>query len=141
MKTRSLPLALVFLIITISLSAHSLQAQSSVSASASPSVITNEGEDSTITLTISPPSSRQLAVNVVLTGTAANGTDFIVQGSFNRQNQVIVPARQSSVTMNLHSLKDDDGRFSEFVVFNVIGGKKYRIGSPSHARVTIENVP
>jgi hypothetical protein len=141
MKTRSVGWVLGLVGLAIFLNAHSLFAQSSVSVSASPSVITNEGEDSTITLTISPPSSRQIAVNVVLTGTAANGADFIVQGSFNRQNQVIVPAGQSTVTLNMHSLKDDDGRFSEFVVFNVIGGKKYRIGSPSHARVTIENVP
>lgn len=141
MKTRSLRPALISFGFAVFLGAHSLHAQSSISVSASPSMITNQAEDSTITLTISPPSTRQLTVNVALTGTALNGSDFVVLGSFTRRGQVIIPAGQATQTLTLHSLYDDDGRFSEFVVFNVIGGKHYRIGSPSHARVTIENVP
>jgi hypothetical protein len=131
----------VLLICVLGLVAISSARAQKVSVSASPTVITNEGEESTITLTVSPPSSRQLAVNVVLTGTAFNGSDFLVLGSFNRSGQVIIPAGQATQTLTLHSLYDDDGRFSEFVVFNVIGGKHYRIGSPSHVQVTIENKP
>ena len=130
-----------FLICILGLVAVSSARAQSVSVSASPTVITNEAEESTITLTISPPSSRQLTVNLVLTGTAFNGSDYLVLGSFNRRGQVIIPAGTATQTLTLHSLYDDDGRFSEFVVFNVIGGKFYRIGSPSHVRVTIENKP
>jgi hypothetical protein len=140
MKARSIPLTLVFAGVGIFLCASSARAQS-ISVSASPSVITNEGEESTVTLTVSPPSSRNLAVNLVLTGTAAPGLDYVVLGAFNAQSQVIIPAGQATATLTLHSLYDDDGRFSESVVFNVIGGKRYRIGSPSHAQVTIKNVP
>lgn len=141
MKTRSLCFALILLGLAMFLGAGLLPAQSVISVSASPSEITNQAEDSTITLTISPPSSRQLTVDVALTGTAFNGFDFIVLGSFTRRGQVIIPAGQATQTLTLHSLYDDDPRSFEFVVFNVLGGKHYRIGSPSHARVTIENVP
>lgn len=142
MKTRSIGFALILVGLAMFLGAGSLRAQSVISVSASPSEITNQGEDSTITLTISPPSTRQLTVNVVLTGTALNGADFIVMGgSFTRRGQVIIPAGTATHTLILHTLYDDDPRSFEFVVFNVIGGKHYRIGSPSHTQVTIENVP
>ena len=140
MKIYPLPSAVIFVGVALFVSASLVRAQS-VSVSVSPSTITNEGEDSTVTLTVSPPASRNIAVNLVLTGTAAPGSDFALIGNFNRSGQVLIPAGQPTATLTLHSLYDDDGRFSEFVVFNVIGGKRYRVGSPSHAQVTIENKP
>ena len=76
-----------------------------------------------------------------LTGTAAPGFDYVLLGAFNSHHQVVIPAGQATATLTLHSLYDDDGRFNEFAVFNVIGGRRYRVGSPSHAQVTIENKP
>lgn len=140
MKTRSIRLGLVLIGVGIFFSASLLHAQS-VSVSASPALITNEGEESTIALTISPPSPRELSVNFALTGTAAIGSDYVLVGEFRAFHQVVVPADQSTVTVILHTLDDDDGRFFEFAVFNILGGRRYRVGSPSHARVTIENVP
>lgn len=114
----------------------------SVSISASPTTITNEGDQSTITLTVSPPASRQLAVNLVATGTAALGIDYVVIGNFNKQNQLVIPAGSSTATLTLQSLVDDnDGTLKESAVLNVIGGRFYRVGRPSHAQVTIDNQP
>lgn len=145
MKTGSIRFGLVPLGLAMFLGAGSLGAQSVVSVSVSPSEITNQAEDSTITLTISPPSSRQLQVNVALVGTALNGFDFVILGpslgSFTRRGQVIIPAGQATQILTLHTLYDDDPRSFEFVTFYVLGGKHYRVGSPSHAQVTIENVP
>ena len=113
-----------------------------VSISASPTTITNEADQSTITLTVSPPASRNLAVNLVATGTAALGVDYVVIGNFNSQNQVVIPAGSSTVTLTLQSLVDDnDGTLKESAVLNIISGRFYRVGRPSHAQVTIENQP
>jgi hypothetical protein len=139
MKTRSLPSVVVLVCVGLLVCA-SARAQS-VSVSVSPSTITNEGDESSVTLTVSPPASRPINVNLVLTGTAALGSDFVLIGNFNRSHQVVIPAGQPTATVTLHSIYDDDGAFNEFVVFNVIGGKRYRVGSPSHAQVTIENKP
>jgi hypothetical protein len=113
----------------------------SVSISASPTQITNEGQESTITLTISPPTARDLAVNLVATGTAPLGSEYVVIGDFNNSNQAVVPAGSSTVTLTLHSLSGGNSNLKEFAVLNVIAGRFYRVGRPSHAQVTIENVP
>jgi hypothetical protein len=114
----------------------------SVSISASPTTITNEGDQSTITLTVSPPASRQLSVNLVATGTAALGIDYVVIGNFNKQNQLVIPAGSSTATLTLQSLVDDnDGTLKETAVINVIGGRFYSVGRPPRAQVKIENQP
>jgi hypothetical protein len=140
MKIQSLPSAAISFCVGIFLSVSSAGAQS-VSVSASPISITNEGEESTITLTVAPPPSRNIAVNLIMTGTAALGSDYVLIGDFNKAGQVIIPAGQSTSMITLHSLYDDDGGFNEAAVFNVVGGKRYRVGSPSHVQVTIENRP
>jgi len=140
MKICPFPSAVALGCVALFVSASAVRAQS-VSVSISPSTITNEGEESTITLTVSPPPSRNIAVNLIMTGTAALGGDYVLIGDFNRAGQVIIPAGQSTSTITLHSLYDDDGRFNETAIANIVGGRRYRVGSPSHAQVTIENKP
>ncbi len=140
MKTQCVSSTLILLALAAFTSASPVRAQS-VSVSASPSTITNEGEEATITLTVSPPSSRNIAVNFVMTGTAALGSDYVLIGEFNKAGQVVIPAGQSTSMITLHSLYDDDATGSETAVFNILGGKRYRVGSPSRAQVTIENKP
>ena len=113
----------------------------SVSISASPATITNEGQESTITLTISPPAARDLAVNLITTGTAALGSEYVLIGNFNKQNQAVVPAGSSSVTLTLHSLFGGTSNLTETAVLNVISGKFYRVGRPPRAEVKIKNQP
>ena len=140
MKIQSLPSAVALLGIAMFATALSARAQS-VSVTASPTMITNEGEETTITLSVSPPPSRNIAVNFVMTGTAALGSDYVLIGDFNQAAQVMIAAGQSTSTITLHSLYDDDGKFRETAIFNLFGGRGYRVGSPSRAQVTIQNVP
>ena len=130
----------IILCLALGCGAPMLRAQS-VSISASPTQITNEGQESTITLTISPPAARALAVNLVATGTADLGSEYVVLGNFNSNQQAVVPAGSSTVTLILHSLSGGTSNLKEFAVLNVIGGRFYRVGRPSHAQVTIQNVP
>jgi hypothetical protein len=103
-------------------------------------MITNEGQDSTITFTVSPPSSKNLGINIGFTGSATPGSDYTLAGQFNRSGQVFILAGQSSVTLTLHSFYDDDPKFRETAIINILGGSGYRIGSPSRTTVTIQNV-
>jgi hypothetical protein len=131
----------MLLILALGLVVFSAHGQS-VSVSAAPSVITNAGDDASITLTIFPPSSKNLQINFLLSGTAAYGADYVLTGQFNRSGQILVPAGESSFTLDLHSFYDDDRpNTSETVIFTLLHGKKYRVGSPSRATVTIDNVP
>lgn len=140
MKIRSLPASLFLLSIGIFLGASSLRAQS-VSVSASPTVITNAGDQSFITFTVSPPSPVTLSVRFVLSGTASYGSDYVMTGDFTRRGEFIIPKGQSTATMTLWSFYDDDrpGTF-ETAWVTVLKGNRYRVGSPSRAQVTIENI-
>ena len=141
MKTRLFLSAVTLVCIQTFVSVASASAQS-ISVSAAPSMITNAGDDSTITLTISPPSSKNLSVNFALSGTAAYGADYALTGQFNRSGQVFIPAGQTSATLTLHSFYDDDRPTTEeTVIFRLLSGRKYRVGSPSRTTITIENVP
>jgi hypothetical protein len=140
MKARSHSSTILFFCIAALIAVSSAGAQT-ISVSASPSVITNAGEESTITLTISPPSSVVLSVQFFLTGTAGYGHDYVLTGEFNRAGQIIVPRGQSTVTVTLHSFYDDDRPGTEeTAIFNLHSGRRYSVGSPSRAQVTIENI-
>ena len=117
------------------------RAQSTISVSASPSVITNAGEQSTITLTVSPPSPTKLSVQFFLTGTAAYGSDYVLTGNFTKTGQARILPGQSTATLTLYSFYDDDRPGTEeTVIFTLTHGRKYRVGSPSRAQITIENI-
>ncbi len=111
-----------------------------ITVSASPTEI-SQGEDATFTVTIWPTSSRQLAVNFFMNGTAALGEDYMLIGNFNKAGQLIVPSGQSSTTVTLHSLVEDgdDGRKAgETAVFNLLHNKQYRTGTPKSATIRIQ---
>jgi hypothetical protein len=111
----------------------------SISVSVSPSTNTNEGQDATYTLTLSSPATRRIAVNFVMLGTAALGSDYVLTGNFNF-GRVMIPVGQSSVTVMLHSLDDDMFVPQESAIFTVLGGDRYKVGSPNHAKVEINNL-
>jgi hypothetical protein len=139
MKTVSLPsLALVSLAMIATASLASAQ---TIHVSASPTTITNQGDESTITLTVSPPSFKNLKINFVMTGTAGLGSDYALIGDFSKAAQVLIPAGQSTATVTLHAFGDDDAFPKETAVFNLLGGSGYRVGSPSQVQITIRNAP
>ena len=140
MKIQSLPSAVALLGVAMFATALSVHAQS-VSVTASPTTITNDGEETTITLSLSAPASHNIALNFAMTGTATLGSDYVLVGDFNKSAQVVIPVGQSSSMITLHSLFDDDGTRKETAIFNILGGERYRVGFPSRAQVTIENEP
>ncbi len=140
MKAHSRSSAVLLLCVIGFVAVSSVGAQT-ITVSAAPSVITNAGDETTLTLTISPPSPRRLEVQFFLSGTAAYGSDYILVGQFNRAGRFIVPAGQSTATITVHSFYDDDRPGTEeSVIFTLHNGRKYRVGSPSRAEVTIENI-
>ena len=139
MKTRSLLSAIAFGI-GIFLTTPAARAQT-ISVSAFPSVITNEADVSTITFTVFPPAPRILKINYALTGTAALGADYALIGSFTSSGQVVIPAGQVTATITLQTFYDEDPFHHEFVTLTLLHGKGYKVGSPSRARIDIENQP
>lgn len=109
--------------------------------SASPANITNEGEESIFTLAISPAPLRNIAVNFVMTGNAGLDSDYVLIGDFNNSGQVVIFAGHTTSTITLHAFSDDDPKSKETAVFNLLGGKGYKVGLPSRAQVTIQNIP
>jgi hypothetical protein len=109
-----------------------------VTVSASPTVITDQGEETTFTLRASPPSSRRVAVNFVMGGTAFLGSDYVLVGNFNHGQIVLLPG-QSLTTITLHTFDVDGPRFRTAGMI-IIGGDKYAVGRPNSAGVKIQNV-
>jgi hypothetical protein len=111
----------------------------SISVSVSPSTITNEGQDATYTLTLSSPATRRIAVNFIMLGTATLGSDYVLTGNFHSGRVMISPG-QSSVSVMLHTFNDDVVVRQETAAFAILGGDRYRVGSPSQAIVAIDGV-
>jgi hypothetical protein len=110
----------------------------SISISASPTGITDQGEDTTFTLTASSPATRRVAIQFVLTGTALPGTAYALVGNFHHGRIVLNPG-QSSTTVLLHTF-DVDGPAFQTARITLLGGEKYHVGRPNSAGVTIQNI-
>jgi hypothetical protein len=138
MKTKLFPWILV--LFAVAFCATSARAQS-VSVSVAPATITDAGDETTFTLTISPPASVTLTINFVMTGTARLGDDYALIGDFNKNAQVVIPVGHTTATVTLHAFYNDRSTGHETAIFNLFAGSRYRVGSPSRAQVTIQNVP
>jgi hypothetical protein len=140
MKTKRFPSLAASIAIALFAVAASAHAQT-LSVTASPSTITNAGDEATFTITVSPPSPINLSVNFVMSGTAKLGRDYALVGDFNRYAQIQIAAGHATTTVTLHAFYDDDKPGShETAIFNLFAGPKYRVGTPSSAQVTIQNV-
>ena len=128
-----------FLVLTLAQSA--LAGSPRVSVSAPSGFITNESQEATYTLTLSAPSPRPMGVNFVMTGSAVQGFDYILLGTFSNTGQVVIPAGQTSATVTLHTLPDDGYPFQEIATLNILNGSRYHIGSPNHASIFIRPQP
>jgi hypothetical protein len=125
--------------IVVAMTAATCLAGPTITVSVTPTTISNVGEDAIFTLTLSSPASRKIAVNFVLTGTAQQGSDYLLTGNFNQSGQIVIPSGQSSAMVTLHSYDDDSPIKSETAIFNLLGGDRYHVGRPNHATLTIEN--
>jgi hypothetical protein len=127
--------------IAVSLAGSALAGSPRVSVSAPPGFITNESQEAVYTLTLSAPASRNIGVNFVMTGSALQGFDYILLGTFNNTGQVVIPAGHTSATITLHTISDDGNPFQEIAIFNILNGTRYHIGFPNHASIRIRPQP
>jgi hypothetical protein len=112
-----------------------------VSVSTPPGNITNDGQEAVYTLTLSAPSSKNIGVNFVMTGSALEGFDYTLIGRFNNTGQVVIPRGQTSVMITLHTFSVDSPLFQQIATLNILNGTRYHIGFPNNATVRIRNVP
>ena len=126
------------LLVATALAASSAYSQTTVSISVSPPIITDQGEEATFTIFASPPPPRRVAVRFALFGTAIPGRNYTLFGDLKKGRIVFLPG-QPFATVTLHSF-DADGPYELFAGLHIIGGDRYRIGSPDRATVKIQNV-
>ena len=112
-----------------------------VSISSSGSPITNENQEATYTVNLSPPAPRNIGVAFVMTGSAVQGFDYILLGNFNKSGQILIPAGQASVTVTLHTVPDEGFPAREIATLNLLNGARYHLGSPRHADIVIQPQP
>jgi hypothetical protein len=84
------------------------------------------------TITRTGSNTASLTVNFALSGSAANGTDYISPGS-----SVTIPAGNSSATVTVTPIDDSLVEGSETVVLTISANAAYTVGSPNNATVTI----
>jgi len=141
MKTKSLPSLFILLALAVFGSVSSARAQS-VSVFASPSTITNAGDESQLTFVLSSPSPRDILVKLMTSGSAAPGGDYVLFGTnLTSDGRVWIPAGETSANIYLHAFADGDPpNTSEVAKITILRNRRYQIGSPSSATVTIDNV-
>ncbi len=86
----------------------------------------------TFTITRTGSTTSSLLVNVAMSGTAANGTDYATLTS-----PVTIPAGSSSKTVTVTPIDDSAVESPETVVLTVTSSSGYVLGSPKTATVTI----
>ena len=84
------------------------------------------------TITTSSQFATATTVNIIISGTASNGTDYTTIAS-----SVTFPANQSAMTIPVSVIDDSSFEGTETVIITLNTGTSYGIGSPSEATVTI----
>lgn len=88
-----------------------------------------------LTLTRSGSTASALTVNLQVSGSAANGSDYQFVSS-----QASFPAGVRTVVIPITPYADGSTELSEFVDVTVLSGTGYLVGSPSVAQVTIADL-
>jgi hypothetical protein len=86
------------------------------------------------TLTRSGETTSDLAVNITISGSAANGMDYVLITT-----PLVIPAGSASVKIPVEPYVDTVSELKEVVQINVIAGAGYELGT-SVAQVTIEDL-
>lgn len=94
-----------------------------------------EGGSVVVTATLSAPSATPISVDVDLSGSTATDLD----GSFSAETFEFA-ANATTATITLTALADELEEGDETVVFALVDGQDYDLGSPSSVTVTITDV-
>ena len=95
------------------------------------------GTNGEFTITTSDQFATATTVNVTLSGTATNGTDYA-----NIASSLVFPANQTTLTVQVMILMDDLVEGNETVILTLnnipsLTGGNYTVGTPSFATITI----
>jgi hypothetical protein len=104
----------------------------------SSSAVVNEGQSTAITVfasTVNP--SQPVTVNYSLSGKAAYGADYVVDGNV---GQITIPPGASSATVTLNALTDNLREKKEKAVMTLQRGTSYKLSKKKKATVTIVDV-
>jgi hypothetical protein len=104
-----------------------------VGVSASPTQVV-EGGTATYTVHASSAVPQSISVNYAMSGTATNGTDYVLSGAVDR---VTIPAGQTSATVTLKAKKDHVAEGSETAVMTLQPGTGYKLGNNKQATISI----
>jgi predicted extracellular nuclease len=110
-----------------------------VTIAASPASIT-EGSTTAglFTLTRTGDTTNALTVNFTTGGTATSGSDYLTPASF-ATNSIEIPAGQSSVSLAISAIDDNDVEVVENVSVTLSASANYTVGSTNAATVTIND--
>jgi hypothetical protein len=107
-----------------------------VTVTASQPYTAEGGVPGVFTLTREAPDlSQPMTVSYTVTGTAQNGADYTSLPA-----TVVIPATQSSVTVNVQALRDALAEPTETVILTVTASASYTVGAPNSATVYISDV-
>jgi len=113
-----------------------LQLEPMISVSASQSQASeNSGSEGRFTITRQGSLNGDLTVNVIVSGSAQNGTDYMLIST-----SVLVPSGAASVDVPVVPYPDGLTEPVETVQLNIAAGQGYRIGTANQAIVTIEDL-
>ncbi|WP_165372120.1 FG-GAP-like repeat-containing protein [Emticicia agri] len=111
----------------------------SVALSASLASFSEASGQSTITATLDAPTSREVVVNIALTGTAIRNTDYQVvyaTSGTSATPQIVIPAGQTTGTLLIKGLDDLTDEFDESVILTPTATNA-TIGTPTTLTLTI----
>jgi outer membrane biosynthesis protein TonB len=84
----------------------------------------SEGNDAVFTFTSSLVVSQPVAISYSMSGTAANGFDYTLDGT---PGQVVIAAGKNSATVTLHSIPDQIREKSETAIMAPANGSGYKL--------------
>lgn len=104
-----------------------------VTVTATDNAASETGPDTaTFTFSRTGPTTLQVTLNLSITGTAVNGTDYNALGT-----TLVIPAGQSSATLTVTPIDDALDEGGETVIVSILSDASYTLGSPISATANI----
>ena len=91
-----------------------------------------EGETGQFEFTLNQPGTADIIINYNITGDATPGDDYTELG-----NMITIPAGETSVTLDLVALTDEEIEEDETVILTLDTGDSYTAGTSTEATITI----
>ena len=109
-----------------------------VHVSPPPSPTVSEGYDITFSVTLDAAVNKPVAVSYILGGTARNGADYTVEGTY---GSILFPVGERSATVVLHTIVDHVKEKKESVTMTPTAGPGYSVPKKTIAKASIVDAP